>query len=217
MRMTTKEKAAYANIMNKSFEARLNIFLFEKVKHNQQLPTDHKPFLDYNLDDKNTEAVLDEYITRYWQLGFKDKITETMTVDDVWSKMESLKKQNIIQKYDQAYATHYVKVIFPEDKFLELYRKEDCEYCNISIKTIDKLIDQRKLFKKHDTRGNTMEIDRKSPNKEYTTENTVRCCYWCNNAKTDEFTEPEFRPIAKQIRKVWEDRLKELLTPPTTL
>jgi len=35
-------------------------------------------------------------------------------------------------------------------------------------------------------------------------------CYWCNNAKTDEFTEEEFSKIGREIRNIWDDRLKGL-------
>ncbi|WP_188117205.1 hypothetical protein [Campylobacter concisus] len=35
-------------------------------------------------------------------------------------------------------------------------------------------------------------------------------CYWCNNAKTDEFSPEEFKPIAEGIREVWNKRLGEL-------
>jgi len=34
-------------------------------------------------------------------------------------------------------------------------------------------------------------------------------CYWCNNAKTDEFTAEEFAVIGKAIAMVWHDRLRE--------
>ena len=37
-----------------------------------------------------------------------------------------------------------------------------------------------------------MEIDRIKANHEYLKDNVVLACYWCNNAKSDEFSEPEF-------------------------
>jgi hypothetical protein len=33
----------------------------------------------------------------------------------------------------------------------------------------------------------------------------------CNNAKTDEFTEKEFKQIGQAIKAVWEERLKKTL------
>ncbi|HPT73200.1 MAG TPA: hypothetical protein PLE74_13070, partial [Candidatus Cloacimonadota bacterium] len=57
------------------------------------------------------------------------------------------------------------------------------------------------------TRGWTLEIDRKKPNLEYEEDNCVMCCYWCNNAKTDEFDDVEFLPIGNAINQIWNGRL----------
>ena len=65
-------------------------------------------------------------------------------------------------------------------------------------KKIEELAQKGKLYKKNE-RGWNMEIDRKKPNLEYTTDNCVAACYWCNNAKTDEFDDEEFEPIGEQI------------------
>jgi 5-methylcytosine-specific restriction endonuclease McrA len=54
-----------------------------------------------------------------------------------------------------------------------------------------------------------MEVERFDSNLEYTKDNCAMACYWCNNAKTDEFTKEEFQPIADQIKLVWETRLAE--------
>jgi len=70
------------------------------------------------------------------------------------------------------------------------------------------LATKRKLFKKNE-RGWSLEIDRKNSNLEYSKENCVMSCYWCNNAKTDEFTAEEFAVIGKAIAMVWHDRLRE--------
>ena len=43
-------------------------------------------------------------------------------------------------------------------------------------------------------------------------ENCVVCCYWCNNAKTDEFNYYEFIPIGKEIQRAWEARLGRKLS-----
>ena len=73
------------------------------------------------------------------------------------------------------------------------------------------LAKNNQIYKKHFTRGKTIELDRKHPYKEYTKENTVRCCYWCNNAKTDEFFEDEFLKIAENITLAWNNRIKKLI------
>jgi 5-methylcytosine-specific restriction endonuclease McrA len=78
---------------------------------------------------------------------------------------------------------------------------DQCYYCEITIDEIIELINKRKIFKKNE-RGWKMEIDRKEPNQEYSDENCVPACYWCNNAKTDEFNAEEFKLIGEAIGKV---------------
>lgn len=86
-----------------------------------------------------------------------------------------------------------------------------CYYCNITEEQIRTLIDKGKIkTKRLSTRGKTLEIDRREPNKPYDEiANLVFCCYWCNNAKTDEFEEEEFKPIGMEIGKALRNRLKE--------
>jgi hypothetical protein len=55
-----------------------------------------------------------------------------------------------------------------------------------------------------------LEIDRKNSNFEYSENNCVLACYWCNNAKTDEFTFEEFQIIGTTMRYVWQKRLSHL-------
>jgi hypothetical protein len=43
-------------------------------------------------------------------------------------------------------------------------------------------------------------------NYEYKPDNCVMAFYWCNNAKTDEFTEEEFKAVGKTIAGIWEKR-----------
>lgn len=31
-------------------------------------------------------------------------------------------------------------------------------------------------------------------------------CYWCNNAKTDEFSAEEFAPVGKEIGEIFKNR-----------
>jgi len=103
-----------------------------------------------------------------------------------------------------------------EDFFVNTFYGENnahrkCKYCGISESEIQKLISKGKIkTKRLTTRGRTMEVDRIRPHETYKENNIVLSCYWCNNAKTDEFTFDEFKPIAKAIKKTWEKRLEEL-------
>ena len=52
-------------------------------------------------------------------------------------------------------------------------------------------------------RGKRLELDRVNPNLPYDNlDNIVWCCYWCNNAKSNFFTNDEFLPIANAIGNV---------------
>ncbi len=83
-----------------------------------------------------------------------------------------------------------------------------CHYCGITEPEIKALRDKNKIrTKRWTTRGRTLEIDRMAPEESYDNlENLVFCCYWCNNAKTDEFTPEEFRKVGEVIAGIWESR-----------
>ncbi|MEI6766889.1 MAG: DUF4332 domain-containing protein [Bacteroidota bacterium] len=107
----------------------------------------------------------------------------------------------------------YFEELFPIEKFRLKYGKDEdirrCHYCTISESQIKHLIEHGEIITKRIySRGRTMEVDRTDPNGKYEQLNTELCCYWCNNAKTDEFNEDEFRPVGEAIKKIWENRLK---------
>ena len=100
------------------------------------------------------------------------------------------------------------------DKFKDWYgddsKDRQCEYCLIKESEIKKLINQGKIYTKRlTTRGRTMEVDRKDPKGHYEINNLIMSCYWCNNAKTDEYSPKEFKPIAKGINQSWNIKIKK--------
>ncbi len=102
-------------------------------------------------------------------------------------------------------------------KFYEWYisQEKKCFYCGISESEIEELIKQKNIrTKRLLTRGKKLELERRNPNLEYDDlSNLVFCCYWCNNAKTDEFTEEEFKfYIAPGIKQIWEERKSGIRT-----
>ena len=110
------------------------------------------------------------------------------------------------------------KMKIPFSDFYKWYIKLDkkCFYCDITEEEIKTLLDNGKLeTKRITTRGKKLELDRKQPNLPYDIlDNIVLSCYWCNNAKTDEFTVDEFMPIAQGIRASWFGRgVKRLGVP----
>ena len=101
----------------------------------------------------------------------------------------------------------FEKTTFPE--FKAWYEKSNydqgCHYCQTLATKSEELYNKAI---KGDTynwtrggkRGRRLEIDRKDPSKNYDDlKNIVWCCYWCNNAKSNFFTEEDFKPIAKAI------------------
>ncbi|MGY3214029.1 hypothetical protein [Mucilaginibacter sp. HD30] len=82
-----------------------------------------------------------------------------------------------------------------------------CRYCGI---TEEKLAELHLigLVNKRTSRGRTLEIDRMVSSEQYANiGNLTYSCYWCNNAKTDTFSEEEFKIIGKAISTVWKKRL----------
>jgi 5-methylcytosine-specific restriction endonuclease McrA len=85
--------------------------------------------------------------------------------------------------------------------------EQKCHYCGVTQEELNEL-HQIGILNNRPTRGRTFEIDRKKPDEKYSNlENLAICCYWCNNAKTDTFTEDEFMNIGKAIGMVWKKRL----------
>lgn len=87
-------------------------------------------------------------------------------------------------------------------------KDRECNYCGIKESEIEQLIKRNLITTKRlSTRGIKMEIDRLEANKGYIKDNIVTACYWCNNAKTDEFTADEFEPIGLLIGHALKKRL----------
>ena len=83
-----------------------------------------------------------------------------------------------------------------------------CEYCELTETEFQRLIDRGLVrTKRLSTRGSTFEFDCREPEHGYTKDNVALCCYWCNNAKTDEFTPTEFKPMATAMAAIWRQRL----------
>ncbi len=98
------------------------------------------------------------------------------------------------------------------ERFVEIYNSTErkCHYCNITEEKIRRLKKENKIkTKRFITRGKTLEVDRINPFQPYEEGNLVLCCYWCNNAKTDEFSEEEFKKIGKVMEEIWNERLNK--------
>jgi 5-methylcytosine-specific restriction endonuclease McrA len=84
-----------------------------------------------------------------------------------------------------------------------------CHYCSLPQEQLDEIHNQPgHINKRYPKRGKSLEIDRKQSQLPYNNiDNLVFACYWCNNAKTDTFTEEEFLRIGVIMKSIWEERL----------
>jgi 5-methylcytosine-specific restriction endonuclease McrA len=203
----------YSQKAKSSFKARFDLLLFERIVHEPQRLADisESDFDEFLI--KEHEISLREYIHEYWQAESVNEHTiNGHSIQDIYLKMNDWLATNkaLYTSLLSHYETHTYKEVFPEEKFVRMIKEgHECHYCHTSITQIKALIHDNQLSKKHITRGWTLEIDRKIPFLEYTPENCVICCYWCNNAKTDEFTYEEFKKVGFVIESIWHDRLKK--------
>jgi hypothetical protein len=131
--------------------------------------------------------------------------------NDTYRSAAKKKNKNITELYELLFKDYGErhKELFSLEHFTELLSQTSCAYCGISIEQINQLSKNNSLHnKRSETRGYSLEIDRKHPNLEYSSDNCCMSCYWCNNAKTDEYSYNEFKNcIAPAIRAVWNCRL----------
>ena len=220
----------YKTKMEDSFKTKVQLFLFDKAFSWDN--SDEKGYKDYYIesnietikkefkDFKITNEVANLYSSRYYQLElnsdeskikYKGKELNIMVVEQRQYFVQKSKEfTEILDALEKEYEDDF-KEKFSEKEFDEMLAKTTCSYCGISLVQIEELSKRGKLNnKRSDTRGYTLEIDRKLPNLEYSKKNCCMACYWCNNAKTDEFSPKEFEPIAEGIRKAWNERLRDI-------
>lgn len=173
--------------------------------------------LKSKLQQKYKDILTRDYINMKYFEKFK-RITGELVDKKTFSS--DLHHKSNTEKINGNAVGNIWKELYPQDKytfselkdykkelswgqFVQMMIKDNCAYCGVSIKQINDI----KLFTKR-SRGYTLEVDQKDPYANYTDENCVACCYWCNNAKTDEFLPSEFKEIARGINKAWKQRLK---------
>lgn len=202
-------KKKYAAKAEDSFKTKRNLFLFDHIIYKKGITNvKTEDFASFEIDDK----IIKIYTTQYYQQDRKSNLTGfDLTPDEIYMELSGWikeKHQNeILRKF---YIEEYFpKYVFPLNKFSDLFNypaEQKCFYCGITEQMVKSLISCNEIFTKRE-RGHKLEIDRKEANKEYTQENSVLCCYWCNNAKTDEFSFQEFIPVGKYFRLLWNMRL----------
>lgn len=188
--------------MEDSFKSKYRLFIFAQ-------------YLDESVQNFNTFAITDEIIKRFASMYYQGQDIEG--VEDFNDKE--------CEKYILEYSTdeHYKSIKNLQDTYIsemattenlekwkEMYSQKSCSYCGVHIDEIQKLRENLKISSKSG-RGFTLEVDRMEPNKEYRVDNCCMSCYWCNNAKTDEFLPLEFIEVARGINAVWRQRGADII------
>lgn len=200
----------YLSKSNDSFKSRLRFYLFEKTLAKQSVNSSHlEEFLQYELKDK--KDIIKQYTAEFYHTERGEMLSGTdMQIDEIYIALKEAERalKPELPRWRKEYFNKVFKKQLSKKLFEELLVSQQCYHCKITLDEIFELIRNQKIFKKNE-RGWKMEIDRKEPNQEYSDENCVAACYWCNNAKTDEFTAEEFKPIGEAIGKVLRDRLNQ--------
>jgi hypothetical protein len=192
-----------------SFRTRFDLLLFKRILENNHSEIENKELDAFRIEE-NTE-ILTKYINIYWQEeNYDTEDIDGIKIDDIYHGMKKWREQHFdnMKSLKAYYVGKIFNEIFPYDEFTAFVsERHKCDYCDITKEKINALINKKQLNKKKHTRGWSLEIDRKEPNLEYTRDNCVWCCYWCNNAKTDEFSYDEFKKIGSVIKSIWDERL----------
>lgn len=108
------------------------------------------------------------------------------------------------------------KTMLSKSDFRKFYKEDAaeraCQFCEISESQISILRREGEIHtKRFYSRGKTMEVDQLRPYGGYQEDNITRCCYWCNNAKTDEFSPEEYKKyIGMGMKALWQERLSRI-------
>jgi 5-methylcytosine-specific restriction endonuclease McrA len=200
----------YEAITQRSFKTKLEIFLLD-LCINKQFPVNFSSEDFYHFEI--TAQVVSLY-ERAWQLSDEERLSEDgpqmKEIDNFiqnWHTQNTHLKELLFIEYHTLFQSEY----FPYSEFKRIFDQDPqnriCHYCKITDKDIELLRKKGKINTKQ-YRGYSMEIDRINSNREYRPDNVVLACYWCNNAKTDEFTTKEFSShIGPGIGEVWEERI----------
>jgi len=193
----------YKNKAKASFKTKKNLFVFY-LAINKELKISDLSFDEFKITDNLVKL----YTSEYWQQEL-DYTINGLKISEIEKRINIIENENIelFTQLEKEYIASFSN-IFPESDFDKLLLINECHYCKITVDEIEQLGNRKLLFKKN-LRGWNLEIDRINSNYEYFPENCVMSCYWCNNAKTDEFTEAEFLKIGVEIKKIWKDRLND--------
>ncbi|AEV34221.1 hypothetical protein Oweho_3270 [Owenweeksia hongkongensis DSM 17368] len=203
-------KTYYRSKAADSFKTRSKLYIFQQALLGRE----------FNSEKVNTFLVendlVKKYTAQYWQRNHEETIDgSSLSVGEVYNEMVRMEVAHLeeLKVLRDCYIKEFFPAKFDFDEFTKICGSDHCTYCKITMSDIDTLASCLELFKKNE-RGWKLEMDRKNSNFEYLPENVVMACYWCNNAKTDEFTDVEFMVVGEAIGQVWKSRLNKVKNKP---
>lgn len=202
----------YQQKMLESFNSRLELYLFNLAKVEKKIDSAFNKYEFLNLHDNinyqgdNLKKKCEDFGASF--SSTKDEYKDIDWKIDKWCDINT--ENNKIEKYYEEYMGKFTKELLTRKDFEIKSNSEHCHYCKTTLLDIKKLFANDKIYRKSYTRGITFELDRIIPNWEYSENNTVACCYWCNNAKTDEFFGEEFDIVGTAIGEVFKQRLTKI-------
>ncbi len=106
------------------------------------------------------------------------------------------------------------------EDFLDWYNSQTkvCNYCGLSEEESQEIVmtgilssnrfPKDGIIGQGTSRGVWLEVDRLNPIGEYSRENSVMCCYFCNNDKSDVFTGEEYLKFRQNRVEYLKEKLK---------
>ena len=90
-------------------------------------------------------------------------------------------------------------------------QKGCCYYCGTSEAATAAVMEKKYPERKRLNRGMKLEVERKdAKNNKYSSENCVLACYFCNNDKSEFFTEAEYRAYLKDRKGYFDDQYAQI-------
>ena len=134
-------------------------------------------------------------------IGRKDEIKEMRRIRSLYSNKKRLFKDDFeFNSFKEFY-----------EWYIGQYKKQEgaCYYCETKESVIAELFKAKFTSAKRKTRGAHLEVERKdAKGNKYNKENCVLACYFCNNDKSDIFSEKEYFEYLKDRKLFFNNELK---------
>lgn len=108
------------------------------------------------------------------------------------------------------------------EDFLNWYNSQEkiCHYCKLTEMESQELVmtglltsnrfPQKGVSGRGTSRGGWLEVDRLNPKGKYSRDNSVLCCYFCNNDKSDVFNSEDYLKFRNNRLEFLKEKLKKV-------